>query len=264
MESKVKSGFITVKDKSIYYELINPELLNQEVPLLVFLHEGLGSCAQWKDFPASLSAGLKFPALMYDRYGYGKSEKIVEDRNLYYLEQEAIEWLPKIFTALSLDDYKKILIGHSDGGSISLIYPSVYPKNVIGIISEAAHLFNEDKAYENLLTTRDKYRTGPLKQKLEKYHGDNTDRMFNSWIDMWLSDNFRKWNIESYLPGICCPILAIQGKEDEFGTFKQLELIRDNTKTRTEILFIDKCKHVPHQQARKIVEKEMIKFIAGL
>ncbi|MDD3740561.1 MAG: alpha/beta hydrolase [Bacteroidales bacterium] len=264
MITKNKSGYITVNSSLIYYETINYQLINENKPILIFLHEGLGSCSQWKGFPSELSEELNLPVFMYDRYGYGKSDKITKPRTITYIEEEALDWLPKIINKLGLDFHKKILIGHSDGGSIALIYPAAEPKNLIGIITEAAHVFNEAKAYDSLMNIVNNYNTGSLKQKLKKYHGDNTDSMFLSWSNMWLGDNFRQWNIEHYLSKIKCPVLAIQGKEDEFGTYKQLESIKNNTKGKTELLFIDNCKHVPHQQAQEIVKKEMINFISGL
>lgn len=264
MDSNIKSGYIKIETLSIYYEFINFHLLDNEKPLLVFLHEGLGSCEQWKEFPTIISSELNLPVFMYDRYGYGKSSKIERQRTISYLEDEALEWLPKIFASLDIEKYKKILIGHSDGGSIALIYPSKYPKNIIGIVTEAAHVFNESKAYDSLLAIVDNFNKGNLKQKLQKYHSSNTETMFRSWAEMWLSNNFSQWNIEHYLSDISCPILAIQGKEDEFGTFKQLESIRKYTNKNCKLLFIENCKHVPHQQAQEIVKKEIINFISGL
>ena len=264
MNSKKTSGYININSVAIYYEFINHHLLSNNKPVLVFLHEGLGSCAQWKDFPFMLSEELNIPVFMYDRYGYGKSGIISGHRNLSYLEDEALDWLPKIFISLDLDKYKKVLIGHSDGGSIALIYPSAFPDKVVGIITEAAHVFNEEKAYGSLLAIIDNFNNGDLKQKLKKYHGENTETMFKSWAEMWLSDNFRQWNIEHYLSNIKCPVLAIQGQEDEFATFKQLKSIKEDINNQCELLFIENCKHIPHQQAQKIVKKEMINFIAGL
>jgi len=264
LNSEKTSGYININSASIYYEFINFHLLHNNKPVLVFLHEGLGSCAQWKDFPYILSKELNMPVFMYDRYGYGKSEKISEPRKLSYLEEEALDWLPKIFTCLNLNKYKKVMIGHSDGGSIALIYPSVFPDNVVGIITEAAHVYNEEKAYGSLLSIVDNFNHGNLKQKLKKYHGNNTETMFNSWAEMWLSDNFRQWNIEHYLANIKCPVLAIQGQDDEFATFKQLDSIKNGINNLCELLFIENCKHIPHQQAQNIVKKEMINFISGL
>jgi len=264
LNSSKLSGHIIVNSASIYYEFINSQFLTDSNPVLIFLHEGLGSCAQWKSYPDILSDELKLPVLMYDRYGYGKSEKITRPRAITYLEEEALDWLPKILNELALNTHKKILIGHSDGGSIALINSSSTTKNIIGIITEAAHVFNEAKAYGSLIAIVKNFNDGDLKAKLQKYHGKNTESMFFSWANMWLGDNFREWNIEHYLSKIKCPVLAIQGQEDEFGTYKQLESIKKHTNNLSKLLFIENCKHVPHQQAQEIVKKEMINFICSL
>lgn len=258
------SGYLTINSKSIYYEFINKDLLSGTTPVLIFLHEGLGSCEQWRTFPAELSNALQLPAFMYDRYGYAKSEQITGKRNSDFLKAEAGDWLPKIFGELDIDDNPKIFIGHSDGATISLLYAAMFPRKTMGVISEAAHVFIDELSVSGLIRTRNAYLTGNLHSKLEKYHGEKTGSMFFAWCDTWLTEENRKWNIENILKNITCPVLAIQGKDDNYGTERQVYSIKQNTGGRTEILLIENCGHIPHYEAYEITKSEIIKFIRNL
>lgn len=264
MKNNTESGHISINSKQLYYEIINSKYIDGDKPILVFLHEGLGSCAQWKDFPYEISNQLQLPVFMYDRYGYGKSEILSEARSEKYLEDEAENWLPKVFKACKLDKFQKILIGHSDGGTIALIAASLFPENILVVITEAAHVFVEEKTHKNVLPVKDFYENGGLKEKLQKYHHQNTEKMFYGWYNVWSNRDFINWNVEHLLKNINCPILAIQGKDDEYGTVEQLQSISQNTSSETQILFIDDCAHTPHHQARDQVLTEMINFISNL
>jgi pimeloyl-ACP methyl ester carboxylesterase len=257
-------GHISINNKSIYYEFQNRQYFDLKTPILVFLHEGLGSSEQWKAFPASISDALKMPVLMYDRYGYAKSEEINVPRKPNFLEFEAKECLFQLFSSLHLQDLKKILIGHSDGGSIALLYASFYPDQVKAVISEAHHLFLDEVSMSGLKSAYDAYHTGNLHDKLKKYHAKKTAKMFNSWINFWLDDKNKNWNIEHHIKNIICPVLAIQGTEDNYGTAQQLYSIKENSQGETQIMLIENCGHIPHHEAREIVEKEIIKFLSKM
>ncbi len=258
------SDFSIVLGKSIYYEFINHNEKSFSKPLIIFLHEGLGCTEQWKDFPLLLAQTLNFPAFSYDRYGYGKSEKISENRNTAFLNKEALEFLPELLNNLNLSNRKIILFGHSDGGSIALLYASAFPQNVIGVITEAAHVFIEDISVQGIQNVAKEYQKGNLKERLQKYHGQNTQTMAESWTQTWLKPEAKKWNIEAELPKIKCPILAIQGTDDNYGTFAQLESIRKNTSANTELFYIEGCGHAPHHQAKEVVLQKTKEFCLKL
>lgn len=257
----MSGNYINIHEKSLFYEFVNSDFLSSDSPVMVFLHEGLGCSKQWKGFHKEISDILKIPVLAYDRYGYGLSEEINEPRNPDFLEQEASSFLPEIFKKLKIQDHKKILFGHSDGGTIAIIYASLFPENVLGIITEAAHVFIEDITKKGLSATVEIYKNSKLREKLKKHHGKKTDSMFNSWTEVWLSPEMSDWNIEHFIPGIKCPVLAIQGENDNYGTYKQLESIRKKTSDKTQILFIPDCGHIPHHQAKETVKKASIEFI---
>jgi pimeloyl-ACP methyl ester carboxylesterase len=244
-------------------ECIEPLPLLTDVPgpTLIFLHEGLGSIAQWRDFPSALSVATRLPAIVYERWGYGEADPLDGPRLVGYLHEEALKSLPKILQQLKITD--AILIGHSDGGSIALIFAASWPEKVRGMITEAAHVFVEDVTLTGIREAVRVYTTTDLPQRLAKYHGANTDRAFRGWSDTWLSPAFRNWNIEEYLPGVRCPILVIQGQDDEYGTPAQVEAIVNGVSGPAEPLIIPACGHIPHHQARERVLTEMTRFILG-
>jgi pimeloyl-ACP methyl ester carboxylesterase len=253
-------NFIRVAGKEIYYEMIFPECRKPGTPFLVFLHEGLGSIRQWKDFPEAIGKKVHCPVLVYDRYGYGRSEAFAESRTSDYLYTEAFVFLPELLNSLQITE-KVILIGHSDGGSIALLYASRYSENVLGLITEADHLFCEEITIAGIKKAVIDYKEGKLKSSLLKFHGDKTDSVFYGWRDVWTAEQNKEWNIEHFLPSIICPVLAIQGKDDYYGSEKQLLSKKNNISGPVEIMFIDDCGHIPHFQAIRVVKCKMLSFI---
>jgi len=243
-------------------ELIRPRAKRDNRPVLVFLHEGLGSIGQWRDFPEKICAATGCPALVYDRWGHGGSDPLTESRRPDYLHEEALLSLPEVLRQCAID--KPILIGHSDGGSIAIIYAGTYPQKVAGIITEAAHVFVEDVTVKGIQRALEIYESTDLRTRLARFHGRKTDSMFRGWADIWLSPEFRDWNIESCLAYITCPLLAIQGKDDEYGTPAQVASIIGKVLGPARGWLIDNCGHIPHVQATEDVFAEMVNFIAAL
>jgi pimeloyl-ACP methyl ester carboxylesterase len=262
--SKGKPQFVTVQARRIHYAFLNKQWMAEQKPLLVFLHEGLGSIRQWKDFPSLLSEQVHCPALLYDRYGYGLSEELHEPRYVRFLHDEAIKSLPDLFGQLQIVTYPKIIIGHSDGGTIALIHAGTHPESLLGVIVEAPHVLVEEATLGGILEVRHDFEHGKLRELLRKYHHEKTEYLVTSWVENWLSGESRTWNVEEYLPMIKCPVLAIQGDMDHFGSVAQLESIERNTKTNTRVLYIAGCGHIPHQQARETVTEAMAGFITEI
>lgn len=254
------SNRININGKHIYYEIFPQFRYNEEKPYVIFLHEGLGSVEQWRDIPKTTWTKSKNPVLVYDRYGYGKSDKLTEPRNAQYLHEEAYVYLPELLTKLNINK-KVILVGHSDGGTIALLFASKFPEKVLGVITEADHIFCEDITYEGIRQAKAEFENGALKELLEKYHNDKTESMFYGWADVWLSEKNKKWNIENEISNIKCPVVAIQGKNDNYGSEKQLLIKKQKIKAQTDIFHIDNCGHIPHFQAKKIVLEIMLNFI---
>jgi pimeloyl-ACP methyl ester carboxylesterase len=215
-----------------------------ELPTLVFLHEGLGSVAMWRDFPDRVAAATGAPALVYSRYGYGKSDPLQGDRGVDYMHAEALTVLPELRRKLGLDDV--VLLGHSDGASIALIHAGAGKWPVRALILEAPHVFVEDLSIASIAAAKRAYETTDLPKRLGRYH-DDVDGAFRGWNKIWLDPAFRAWNIEDYARGVHCPTLAIQGADDEYGTPAQLDAIARGVAGPFEQVVLADCGHSPHR-----------------
>lgn len=255
-----REGFIAAAGHSIYYKLIHLEEGWENRSLLIFLHEGLGSTAQWKTFPEILCRETGCAGLLYDRYGYGKSQPLLELRDSGYLERAGAKELPDLLAALELEQ-QVILVGHSDGGSVALVYAAVHPHRAEAVITEAAHVFLEEVSISGILNTIETYKQGKLKALLEKYHGERTNSMFYGWAHTWTSVKFRHWSLEKHLGKITGPVLAIQGLDDEYGTPEQVHTIVNSAAGHAEAWLIPDCGHTPHLQKRDLVLERMKAFI---
>jgi pimeloyl-ACP methyl ester carboxylesterase len=228
-------------------------------PVIVFLHDSLGCIELWRDLPERLGNAALCNVLIYDRQGYGKScDFSVTKRNTDYMEIEA-EILNELLNALKIDMF--ILFGHSDGGTISLIYGAKYPEKVSGIITVGAHIFVEEITLSGIKKVLEIYKTTDLKSRLEKYHSDKTETMFYAWVDTWLSEEFRNWSIEKSIPLIKCPVLVIQGDDDEFGSQKQVAGIINNINGISKQIIIPESGHNPHQEKPDLVLPLITEFI---
>lgn len=227
------------------------------LPELVFLHEGLGSVSHWKSFPARVAAETGCGVTIYSRYGAGNSDVLIGDRTVRYMHDEGLLVLPELLSKLELK--KPILVGHSDGGSIALIYAGSR-ENVRGLILLAPHVFVEDLSVASIAEAKVKYETTNLREKLARHHRD-VDRTFWGWNNIWLHPDFRRWNIEEYLPRISCPILCIQGKEDQYGTMAQVEAIGNLSGDPVEILELADCRHSPQRDQADATAAAIARFV---
>ena len=237
------------------------EQLDSSKPTLVFLHDSLGCIETWRDFPATLAEKTGLSALIYDRVGHGGSSPFIEKRAKNYMHIEALEILPKVLEAHQIE--QAILIGHSDGGSIALIAASQLPQ-IKGVITEGAHVFVEEETLAGIREAIKAYETTDIAKRLERYHGDKVPALYAAWTQTWTAPWFREWNIEGVLPKITCPVLAIQGLDDEFGTAKQVTAIAGQVSGEGRELLIPDCGHTPHKEARAVTEAAMLEFISKL
>ena len=226
-------------------------------PTLVFLHEGLGSIRQWRDFPEQVARATGCRALVYDRYGYGNSDVLLENRvGMDFMHREALLFLPQVLEQSKIEN--PILVGHSDGASIALIHAGTHP--VRGVAVMAPHVFIEDVCVNSIAAANRTFETGELPLRLGKYHRD-ARKTFHLWADAWLDPAFRQWNIEEYLPRIRCPLLAIQGEDDEYGTMAQLDAIARQAGGPCELLQLPDCGHSPHKDQPERVLDAVAGFV---
>lgn len=222
----------------------------------MFLHDGLGAAGSWRYFAPDLAAALGCGALVYSRAGYGASDPAPLPRPVEFMHDEALVTLPEILDQLEIR--KAVLVGHSDGGSIALIHAAAFPDRVLALILEAPHVFVEPLTAASIeaLSGDD-----GLRERLERLHGPRTDATIQGWTDVWLRPAFRDWNLEALLPSVACPVLVIQGEDDEFGTIRQVEAIANGVSGPVETRILPACGHSPHHLRRNETLRLMIDFL---
>ncbi|WP_249209099.1 alpha/beta fold hydrolase [Magnetospirillum sulfuroxidans] len=230
-------------------------------PVLVFLHEGLGCMAQWRDFPDRVAAAVGLPALVYSRLGYGGSDPVALPRPVDYLNREGEIHLPALLDQAGID--QAILIGHSDGATIALVAAgSDGDRRVLGVVAMAPHSFVEDMCLQAIAAVTDIYRDTDLRQRLARYHGDNVDCAFWGWNSTWLEPAFKHWHIRSHLAAISVPVLVIQGEDDEYATLAQVDIIRDTVPAGAQCLVLPACGHTPQRDQAEAVLAAIVGFVS--
>ncbi len=252
--------FATAAGRSVAYEWMGEA--RSDTPTLVFLHEGLGSIRQWRDFPAKVAQATGCRTLVYDRYGYGQSDVLQEQRRLIsFMHEEALRAFPELLENLGVE--APILIGHSDGASISLIHAGA-GHTVRGVVAMAPHVFIEPVCLSSIEKAAHTFETTDLAARLGRHHRD-VRKTFYGWADVWLDPEFKGWDIrDDYLPNITCPVLAIQGYGDEYGTMAQLDEIERRVKGPCELLKLENCGHSPFRDQPEMVLKKITQFIGRI
>jgi pimeloyl-ACP methyl ester carboxylesterase len=228
----------------------------------VFLHEGLGSRSMWRDFPARLCEALGMRGLVYSRPAYGKSTPRAagERWSTDFMHRQAHEVLPALLDALGVRD-PVWLYGHSDGGSIALLFAARFPGRVAGLIVAAPHIFVEDLSVSSIEQTRLAYLETDLRDKLARYH-DDVDSAFWGWNDIWLHPPFREWSIEREIAGLRMPLLAVQGVDDEYGTMEQIRGIARQV-PHAKLIEIPECGHSPHRDQPDALIRAAVEFVGS-
>jgi pimeloyl-ACP methyl ester carboxylesterase len=247
----------------IEHQWIAPE--RTQAPLMVFLHEGLGSVSMWRDFPTRLCDSLGWRGLVYSRPGYGKSTPRAADEHWApdFMHQQALEVLPALLDTVGIDTRQQPpwLFGHSDGGSIALIHAAWHPKRVAGAIVLAPHIFVEDISVRSIAQARAAFEEGDLRERLSPHHND-PDSAFHGWSGAWLSPEFSDWNLAAELSRIGCPLLAVQGVNDEYGTRAQIYGIA-SAAPQTQLLEMSGCGHSPHRDQPEALISMVQTFVWG-
>jgi len=255
MSKSLPSAYVSVRGRKLEYQRIGAAGADSQT--LVFLHEGLGSIVQWRDFPARIAAETRLPVIVYSRYGYGRSDVLQQPFGVDYMHKEALESLPALLDELEIK--RPILISHSDGASIALIYAGAGHR-LEGLAVLAPHVFVEDIGIQGLTALKHEFETTGLRQRLARYHRD-PEKIFRAWCDIGLAPAFRDWNIESFLPGIKCPLLAIQGYGDEYGSMVQIDAIARAVSGSVDVLKLEDCGHSPQQDHPQKVIRAVVEFV---
>lgn len=250
---------VDINGQEIYVEYHKKDDIK---PTLVFLHDSLGCTQLWRGFPEKLGQLTECNVLVYDRLGYGKSAPMSTFvRPTNYMELEA-DLLHQLLNHFKIED--AILFGHSDGGTIVLLAAAKYPENIKAIICEAGHIFVEEVTLKGVSDALEAYKTTNLPERLAKYHGDKVEMLFKAWTETWLREDYRSWNIEDFLNQIHCPLLFVQGENDEYGTLEQVEKTIIQISGFAEKLIIPNVGHTPHKEIPEEVLAKASIFVNNL
>lgn len=248
----------TIEVNQLHYHIQHYQF-DANRPTILFLHDSLGSVKLWRDFPQKLAELTQCNFLVYDREGHGESSPFsIEKRATNYLELGA-DTLHLILSKLQLKDI--ILFGHSDGATISLLYAAKYPQNVIATIVEGVHVFVEEETLQGIREAKKALETTNLAERVAKYHGDKTHKLFQMWMETWLDPSYRDWNIEKNIQSIQSPILVFQGENDEFGTMEQVNKIKANVKSLVIDHYVNDCGHNPHKEQTEFTLNQSKEFL---
>ncbi len=251
---------LVVDGRALRIEYAWIDAARADAPLLVFLHEGLGSLAMWKDFPAALCGASGMRGLVYSRPGYGCSTPRAAGEHwpVEFMHRQALSVLPALLDALGVDG-PAWLFGHSDGGSIALLFAAALPARTAGIVVVAPHIMVEDVAITSIEAARHAYEATDLRQRLARYH-DDPDSAFRGWNDVWLDPAFRSWSIEAEIATIACPVLAVQGHDDEYGTMAQIDGIARLVPQAQRVKLAD-AGHSPHRDHPALLIAAVVAFL---
>jgi pimeloyl-ACP methyl ester carboxylesterase len=249
---------ILIDGRRLEYVRLRSAHQREGAPAIVMLHEGLGSVAMWRDFPQRVADATGCETVVYSRHGYGRSDPHIEPRRVNYMHHEALTVLPAFLDALALT--APILLGHSDGGSIALIHAGGAHRALTGLIAMAPHVMVEDLSVASIAEAKVAWETTDLPVRLAKHHR-HVESVFRGWNDIWLHPDFRAWNIEEYLPNIACPVLALQGEDDQYGTMAQIERIAAQAPD-VELVKLADCRHSPHKDQPEAVLAELAAFVS--
>ena len=232
------------------------------MPVLVLLHEGLGSAGLWKSVPEELARMTGCGVIAYSRYGNGFSDVLQEPRAVSYMHDEALEALPDVLDAFGVE--RAVLAGQSDGASIALIYAGEVGTRVCGVVAEAPHVFVEDISVQSIAQAKVAYESSKLREALSRHHED-AGKTFYGWNDIWLSPAFRSWNIQESVRKIRVPLLLVQGLDDEYGTMAQLDaIVSDGRDARVDTLHLAQCGHAPHRDRPDLVLPAIAAFVKSV
>ena len=249
------SGYLKVGGVSLEYRWI---VGKSDAPALVLLHEGLGCVDMWKGFPQALAKETKLGVFVYSRQGYGRSDACNLPRPASYMHDEA-SLLDELLALIPGKSF--ILVGHSDGASIASIYAGSNPQHDIqGMILLAPHFFVEDLSIDSIAKVKTLYQKSGLRERLKIYHGEQVDNAFWGWNNVWLSNDFKHWNISEYLPRISAPVLVIQGEDDEYGSEAQVDAAQKLITAPVTVRMILGCGHSPHNQFEEETLSEINRF----
>jgi pimeloyl-ACP methyl ester carboxylesterase len=231
---------------------------DQAAPALLLLHEGLGSVGLWRGFPGELAAATGRRTVAFSRYGHGQSDRPPTPRTPAFMHEEALEVLPEVIDRLELGS--PVLVGHSDGASIALIYAA--HRQARGVVAMAPHVFVEEVGLREIAKAREAFQCGGLRERMARHHRD-PDAAFFGWNDVWLDPAFTEWDIRGLVGEIKCPLLLVQGSDDQYGTLAQIDAIEAAATAPVTRVELD-CRHAPQLERPRETLSAIAAFVGGL
>lgn len=229
---------------------------------LILLHDSLGCVAVWRDFPALLCAATRRRVIAYDRLGFGRSSARRDRLPMNFISQEAEVFLPCILDHLQIDAF--VPFGHSVGGGMAIHCGTALRDACRAIIAESAQAFVEDRTLEGIAEGGREYAAAERFERLEKYHGARAGWILHAWTGTWLAPDFASWSVREELPLITCPILAMHGDQDEFGSTAHPQLIGALSGGSVEVRILRDCGHVPHRERPESIIEAIDGFLGGI
>lgn len=215
-------------------------------PDIILFHDSLGCVDLWRDFPERLALAVGLPVVAYDRHGFGRSDAHPAKLAFDFMREEARTSLPALRAALAIDRF--IAFGHSVGGSMAVSCAAAWPDACVGVITESAQAFVEDRTLAGIREAQAAFSDPAQVARLARYHGDKARWVLDAWIDTWLAPEFANWTMDAELERLRCPVLAIHGDLDEYGSLAHPRRIVDHAAAGGAELILADCGHVPHRE----------------
>jgi pimeloyl-ACP methyl ester carboxylesterase len=250
--------FVTVPGGQVFVSIWTPPQ-PRAATAVVLLHDSLGCVALWRGFPALLAARLGRPVIAYDRLGFGQSSPRTQLPSLRFIAEEGEIYLPLIAEALGIR--KVILFGHSVGGCMAVLWAGMLGTDCEAVVTESAQAFVEERTREGVRRGRQEFADPAKLLKLERFHGPKAAWAVRAWSEVWLSPQFADWSLERDLPKLRCPLLAIHGDRDEYGSVRFPEMICQLAGGPADQLIIPDCGHVPHREKPAVVLAAVGQFL---
>jgi pimeloyl-ACP methyl ester carboxylesterase len=258
---ETRDAWIDTPPGKLYLRHWRPAPPSVEASPIVLFHDSLGCVELWRDFPEHLAAATGCSVIAYDRLGFGKSDPHPGLLDLGFVHAEAEEGFRRLIEALELDRF--VAFGHSVGGGMAIAGASVHAARCRALITESAQEFVEDRTLQGIRNAKRTFSEPGQMQRLEKYHGDKAAWVLRAWVDSWLDPRFHSWNADADLRGLRCPVLAIHGENDEFGSCRHPRRIAELAPGPTTVCILEDCGHVPHREQQQAVVERIRAWLEG-
>ena len=239
-----------------------PDAIEPAPAPIVLLHDSLGCVELWRDFPALLAAATGRRVIAYDRLGFGCSDARVGRPSRNFVAEEATTTLPALREQLRIGRF--VAVGHSVGGGMAVEIAAQAPGDCVALVTMAAQAFVEDRTIAGLRVAQAQFEDPAQVQRLAKYHGSKAPWALDAWLGQWLDPAFAMWSLDDALPRVTCPVLAIHGEQDEYGSAAHPRRIVDGVAGPARLEMLAGVGHVPYREQPDLVVRLIAEFLASV